>query len=138
MSDRHDYTALHPRWYRPRISTWWWLRGRHNLAFVAREVSSVFVAWFVVFFLVLVRAVSLGEDNYQAFLTWAANPGIVLLNAVSLLFVVFHAVTWFNLAPQAMQVRLRGKRVPGVVIAGSNYAAWALVTGFVAWTILGG
>jgi len=137
MSDRHEYTEFHPRWYRPRVSTWWWLRGRYNLAFVVREVSSIFVAWFVLFFLVLVRAVSLGEGNYRAFLEWAGNPGIVLLNAVSFFFVVFHAVTWFNLAPQAMQVRLRGKRVPGVLIAGSNYLAWAFVSAFVAWMIVG-
>jgi len=62
----------------------------------------------------------------------------VALNAVSLLFVVFHAVTWFNLAPKAMVVRLRGKAVPGKWIAASNYAAWALVSALVAWILLGG
>ena len=63
---------------------------------------------------------------------------MVLLNAVSLLFVVFHAITWFNLAPQAMVVRLRGQRVPGTWIAASNYVAWAVASALVAWLILGG
>ena len=96
----------------------------------------MFVAWFVVFLLVLVHAVSGGDAAYQAFLSWAATPGIMVLNVVSLFFVVFHAVTWFNLAPQAMVVRLRGKRVPGRLITLSNYAAWVAVSAVVAWVIL--
>ena len=138
MSERHQHTAFHPRWYRPKMSTWWWMKGRFNLAFVVRELSSIFIAWFVIFVLVLARSVSLGAYAYDQFLTWARNPGIVALNAVALLFVVFHAITWFNLAPQAMPVRLRGKPVPGVLIAAGNYAAWAVVSVFVAWIILRG
>ena len=83
------------------------------------------------------NAVSKGSFFYQAFLDWSARPGILLLNLVSLIFVVFHAVTWFNLAPQAMVVRFRGRRVPGAWIAVSNYAAWALVSALVAWLLLG-
>ena len=132
------YTEYHPRWYRPRMSTYWWLKRPSYLAFILRELSSLFVAWFVVFLLLLVRAVSQGDPAYRDFLGWAARPGVLLLNVVSLFFVVFHAVTWFNLAPQAMVVRLGGKRVPGAWIAGSNYAAWALVSALVAWLLLGG
>ncbi len=136
MSEHPPYSTFHPRWYRVRVSTWWWLKRRSSLAFILREASSMFVAWFVVFLLVLVHAVSGGDAAYQAFLSWAATPGIMVLNVVSLFFVVFHAVTWFNLAPQAMAVHLRGKRVPGGVIALSNYAAWVAVSAVVTWVIL--
>ena len=37
-----------------------------------------------------------------------------------------------------MVVRVRGKRLPGVWLVASNYAAWALVSALVAWIILGG
>jgi fumarate reductase subunit C len=63
---------------------------------------------------------------------------VVLVNVVALIFVLFHAITWFNLAPRAMVVRLRGKRVPSAWIAGSNYLAWAAVSALVAWRVLGG
>ena len=109
------YTEYHPRWLRPRVSTYWWLQRRAYLKFILRELSSVFVAWFVVFLLLLVRAVSQGAPAYEQFLQWAAHPLVLVLNVVSLLFVVFHAVTWFNLAPQAMVVHVGGKRVPGSV-----------------------
>jgi fumarate reductase subunit C len=119
------------------MSTWWWLKRRSYLAFILRELSSIFVAWSVAYLLLLVHAVSGGDLRYREFMSWSANPGILLLNLVSLFFVVFHAVTWFNLAPQALAVRFRGKRVPGTWIAVSNYAAWALVSALVAWLLLG-
>ena len=71
------------------------------------------------------------EPAYQEFLGWMAHPVILLLNAVSFLFVVFHAITWFNLAPQAIVVRVGGWRVPGWIIAASNYAALAATTAIV-------
>ena len=132
------YTPHHPRWYRPRVSTYWWLQRWSYLVFILRELSSVFVAWFVVFLLLLVAAVSRGPGNYKGFRDWAKSPWVLGLNLIALFFVVFHAVTWFNLAPQALVVRLGGRRVPGLWIAVANYAAWALVSVLVLWLLLGG
>jgi fumarate reductase subunit C len=137
MNEHPSHTALHPRWYRPRTSTWWWLQRPSSLFFILREVSSVFVAWFVIFWLLLLQAVGRGETEWRQFLVWAATPGIWLLNVVSLFFVVFHAVTWFNLAPQAMVVHAGGRRVPGVWIAAANYGAWVVVSVLVVWLIRG-
>jgi len=143
MSERLDpirapgYREFRPRWYRPQMSTWWWLKSWSSLAFILRELSSVFIAWFVVFFLCLLGALREGPPAYAQFLAWAARPSILVLNGISLAFIVFHAITWFNLAPQAMVVRLGGKRVPGAAIAGANYAAWLVATVVVAWLIVG-
>ena len=131
------YTEFHPRWHRPRMSVFWWVGRRAYLVFVLRELSSVFVAWSVVFLLLLVRAVSQGGAEYQRFLDRSGAPWMLALNVVALAFVVFHAITWFNLAPQAMVVRLRGKRVPRSWIAGAHYAGWALLSALTAWLILG-
>jgi fumarate reductase subunit C len=132
------HTAYHPRWYRPRVSTYWWLWRWAYLKFILRELSSVFVAYFVVLMLLLLRALSHGPEAYVAFQEWLKTPHIIALNGVSLVFVLFHAVTWFNLAPRAMVVRLRGERVPDLLIAGSNYVAWLVVSVAVAWLILRG
>ena len=137
MSIGPGYTPYHPRWLRPRMSTYWWLGRGSYLAFILRELSSVFVAWFVAFLLLLVRAVSAGDSAYREFLQWSATPFPLLLNIVTLLFVVFHAITWFNLAPQAMVVKVGKAPVPGSVIAGSNYAAWVVVSALLAWLLIG-
>lgn len=131
------YTEFHPRWHRPRMSVFWWVGRRSYLVFVLRELSSVFVAWTVVFLLLLVHAVSQGGKQYRQFLNLSSNPWMLALNVVTLAFLLFHAITWFNLAPSAMVVRLRGKRVPRSAIAGAHFAGWALLSALVAWLIVG-
>lgn len=132
------YAGYHPRWLRTRVSTYWWLQRGSYFAFILRELSSVFVAWFVIYLLLLVRAVAQGDAGYRRFLDWSAGPVVLALNIVALLFIVFHAVTWFNLAPQAMVVHMRGRRLPAWVIAASNYLAWIVVSAAVLWLLLGG
>jgi fumarate reductase subunit C len=130
-------TDYHPRWLRPHVSTYWWLEKPAYFAFILREASCVFVAWFVVYLLMLVDAVNQGAPAYQSFLAWSATPWVLGLNIVSFLFLVFHAVTFFDAAPQAMVVHLGGKRVPGQLIGIGHYAAWAAASVAVAWILLG-
>jgi fumarate reductase subunit C len=138
MNQTPAYSAYQPRWYRPRVSTYWWLWRWAYLKFILRELSSVFVAYFVVLILLQLRALSQGPETYAAFQAWLKTPWVLALNAVSLFFVVFHTVTWFNLAPRAMVVRLRGQRLPDYVVSGSNYVAWLIVSVVAAWLILRG
>ena len=123
------------RLYRPRVSTWWWTRKRSYFVFVMRELSSIFVAWFVVFLLLFVFAVGRSEAAYQRFLDWASSPWVVVLNVVTLAFVLLHTVTWFAVTPQAMAVRVGGRRVPALQIIAGQYAGLAVVSGFVFWLV---
>jgi len=129
-------TGVRP--YRPPISRFWWLHRRSYLLFVLRELSSVFVAWFVVYLLLLVDGVRGGSDSYQRFLEWSARPWVLVLNVVALAFVLLHAITWFNLAPKAMVVRIPGGRLPPRVVAAAHFSAWAVASAVVAWIVLGG
>ncbi len=138
MSQTPIYTDYHPRWYRRRVSTYWWMRRRSYLVFILRELSSLFVVWFVVFTLLQIHALNQGAEGYRRFQVWSKNPVVLIVNLIALFFVVFHSATWFNLAPKAMVVHLRGKRVPAAWIAGPNYAAWALASALVAWIVLNG
>ncbi len=138
MKEAVKYTEYHPRWYREPVSTYWYLWRWPYLKFVLREISSVFVAWFVVVTLLQIHALAAGPQAYAQFQDWLRSPLTLVANAISFGFVLFHAVTWFNLAPTAMVVRIRGQRVPGFLIAAANYAAWLVATAAVAWFILRG
>jgi fumarate reductase subunit C len=130
------YTEYHPRWYRFQVSTWWWVARWPYLKFILREISSVFVAWFVVVLLLEIRALSRGPEAYAGLERWLQNPLIVLLNLITLFFVIFHAITWFNVAPRAMAIRLRGRRVPDLWIVGTNYVSWAAISLLVVWLLV--
>jgi fumarate reductase subunit C len=136
-ADPH-YTLYHPRWYRRRVSVWWWLQNRAYTAFVLREITSVFVAFFAVVCLWQLRALAHGPEAYAQFLARLGRPLFLVLDAVAFLFVLFHAITWFNLTPKAMVLRLRGKRVPDGIVLGLNYAAWIVLSCAVAFVLLRG
>jgi fumarate reductase subunit C len=151
-----------PVTYRQPVSRLWWLKKRTYFLFVMRELSSIFVAWFAVFLMMMVFAIGRGEAAYQNFLNWAASPVVVVVNIVALAFAVLHTVTWFALTPQAMvvrgpggrqvramkEVRVAGQWVPaatvvrvggrlpaGAVIA-SQYVGLVVVSAFIAWLVL--
>lgn len=138
MRERPAYTEFHPRWYRPRMSTFWWLRRRSYLAFILRELSSVFVAWFVVYLLLLVNAADRGAEQYRRFLDWSATPWVLAVNVVAFLLLMYHSITWFNLTPKAAVVRLRGRRVPHGWILASLYLAWAVASALMVWLVMEG
>jgi fumarate reductase subunit C len=124
------------RAYSQPVARYWWAKRRSYLLFMLREISCVFVAWFVVYLLLLVNAVGAGRDSYDRFLEFSANPLVVALNVVTLIFVLLHAVTWFALAPRAIVIHVRGKRVPPSAVLAGHYAAWLVVSVFVAWVVL--
>ena len=83
--------------------------------------------------LLLANAVSQGPGSYARFIEWSATPWVLALNVVSFLFVVYHAITFFDAAPQAMVVHVGRNRVPAHLVMAGHYAAWAVVSAFVAW-----
>jgi fumarate reductase subunit C len=136
MTDQVARTEFHPRWYRERVSTWWWLGEWHYLKFILRELTSISVAWFVGLTLFQLRAFMYGPEAYARFTGRLQSPVMIALNAVAFCFVLFHTITWFNLAPRAIPVRMRGKRVPEFLVAAPNYVLWIAVSAFVAWLLL--
>lgn len=124
------------RLYRPPVSLFWWLHRRSYLVYALRELSSVFIAWFVAYLLLLVYSVSAGAERYEWFLDFSAHPAILALNVVALAFVLLHTVTWFGLAPKAMVLRVAGRRVPPAAILAAHYGGWVAVSAFVVWLVL--
>jgi fumarate reductase subunit C len=137
MSAAH-HTPYHPKWYRRRVSVWWWLESWNYTRFVLRELTSVAVAFFALVTIWQLRAIAEGPAAYSRFEARLASPPLLFLHGLALLAVLFHSITWFNLAPTAMVVRIKGRRVPDVVIAGANYAAWLVLSTAVAFILLRG
>ena len=133
----HTYTNYHPRYLRRHVSTYWWMERGSYFAFILREASCVFVAWFVVYLLMLVNAVASGAADYQQFLAWSATPVVLTVNVVAFLFMVFHAITFFDAAPQAMVMHVGPKKVPGGLVLAGHYAGWLGLSAVIAWLLVG-
>ncbi|MFC4014523.1 hypothetical protein ACFOY2_45385 [Nonomuraea purpurea] len=120
--------------YRPPRDRLWFARSRHYTLFVLRELTSVLVAWSIVFVLMLADAVLGG--SLRQFAALAAQPWMIAINVVALVATVFHTITFLNLAPKATVVRLGGWRVPAWMIQGGNHSAWIVVSLLIAYVIL--
>lgn len=120
-------STVHPA-YKPRMSPWWWLSNRRYFLFMMRELSAVFIALFVVTYLVGIYRLSQGEDSYQLYLNALETPFAKTLFVVILLFSIYHALTWFHLTPVVMVVRIGQKVVHPVLILVANYLGWILIS----------
>ena len=129
------YTDYHPRWLRQPKHTYWWLEKPAYFVFILRELTCLPVAWFAVYLLLLIQAVIDGPAAYEQFMAWSASPWMILVNVVSFALLVFHAITFFVAAPQALIVHLGRRRVPGSLVLMGHYAAWAAASVIVIWLL---
>ena len=136
MSHYPRYKKYRPRVYSEPMPIFWWVRKWPHTRFILRELTSVFVAFYVIVLLLHVRSLSAGPEAYAEFMAWLQTPLALALHTVALAMVLYHSVTWFSLAPKAMVVRVGRTRIPGWAIAGGNFAAWGVFTAVLAWIIL--
>ncbi|MDR7554396.1 MAG: fumarate reductase subunit C [Armatimonadota bacterium] len=105
---------------------------------MARELTSIFVAATALVLLGFAWTAMQGPDAYAAYVALMTRPAATVLHAVALVAVVYHALTWWMLAPRAAVVRVGGRRLSPRVVLGGAYAAWAVASAIVAWFVLRG
>ena len=124
------------RWYRRRMPIFWWLGKRSYVGFIARELTSLAVAYATVLVLVEVALLDRGAEAHRRFVALLGRPPVVAWHALLLAVLLFHTLTWLNLAPKAMVVRLGARRVPNGALLAAHYLGWiaasALVFGLLA------
>jgi fumarate reductase subunit C len=114
--------------YYPKLPTTWWLHNPRYFRFMIREVTSVFIAAFLVVFLVELYQLSRGPEAYAAFSARLSSPGWILFHLVALAFAIYHSVTWFNLTGVVQVVRVGERQIPPALVAGGAFAGWAVVS----------
>jgi len=119
--------AATKEYIRPMSATWW-LQNPAYTKFMIRDATSVFIALYCVFLMVLMYFAGLDQATFDAFYQRLASPLSQVLHAIALVFAVYHSVTFFNLTPRAIVVFRGEEKVPEALIAGAHYAGWLLVS----------
>ena len=122
--------------YQKKMPLLWWLQRPAYTKFMLREITSVFVALYLVTLLLFVMKIGQGPAEMSAHLEKLASPGWLFFHVIALLFALFHTITWFNLTPKVMVVWRGEEKLPGWLLAGSNYVAWIAVSAVVVWGVL--
>jgi fumarate reductase subunit C len=116
----------------------WWLKKSNYFMYMMRELTAVFAAVWLLIFLAHLPEMGAGGSNLAAYNAWwefITSPGWVIFSLVALVFVFYHAITWFLLTGTVLYVRLGKEPIPKPLIVGSMFAAWLGVSAILAFII---
>jgi fumarate reductase subunit C len=95
---------------------------------MSREITSVFVGAYCVLLVVGLQRLSAGPAAWEAFLLGLRSADSIVFHLLALAAAVYHATTWFNATQKAMPIQIGEDFVPGNVISGAHYVAWAVLS----------
>ncbi len=110
--------------YYPKMPATWWLRKPSYFLFMLRELSSVFIAVFLVLFLIQLYQLTYGTEAYVAFAQRLKSPGWMTFHIVALLFALYHSITWFYSSAVVLPLRIGKREIPRGVVVALNVGAW--------------
>ena len=106
----------------------WWLKHPKYFLFMMRELSSVFIAIFLVVLLIQIAATAARSGSVQRFCAEAGAPGMDHFPYRAFLFALYHSVTWFDLTSKVQVVRLGGRQVPPPRVTAVNIGLWLVLS----------
>jgi succinate dehydrogenase subunit C len=114
--------------YHRKIPATWWLTNRSYFLFMLRELSSVFIAVFLVVYLCQIYQASQGPEAYSAFAQKLSSPGWIFFHLVVLLFALYHSITWFQSSAVVLSLRIGERVIPRSMVTVLHVVAWAIVS----------
>jgi fumarate reductase subunit C len=114
--------------YHRKMSATWWLQKKSYFLFMLRELSSVFIALFLLVYLYQIYQLTQGPEAYAAFTRRLSSPGWIFFNLIAFLFAVYHSVTWFQSTAVVLPVRLGERLVPRQIVTALHIGAWIVVS----------
>lgn len=111
--------------------TSWFFRHPRYLRYMAREVTCIFIGAYCVLLVVALQRLAAGPAAWEAFLLGLRSADSIVFHLLALAASTYHAATWFNATQKAMPVQIGEEFIPGKLISGAHYAAWAILSGLV-------
>jgi fumarate reductase subunit C len=99
----------------------WWLKKKNYLLYMIRELTAVFAALWVVGFLAMLPRLKTDPSVMR-------SPLWIAFSVLALLFVLYHAFTWFNLMGTVLYFRPGKAPIPGGLIVASMMVVWVAVS----------
>jgi fumarate reductase subunit C len=110
------------------MSATWWLKKQSYFLFMLRELSSVFIAIFLIVFLVQIYQLTRGPEAYAAFARKLSSPGWIIFNLITFLFALYHSITWFQSSAIVLPLRFGERELPRNLFVALNVGALAVVS----------
>jgi len=123
-----DNTQSKRKPYVRPVDKTWWTKSRFFMLYMLREGTSLFVSTYAVILLVGLLRLSQGPVAFAGWQAALTHPLSILFHLIVLIACLFHAKTWFELAPKAMRL-MRGEELfPAKPIIMAQYIALGAVS----------
>ncbi|PMH42132.1 fumarate reductase subunit C [Vibrio sp. 10N.286.49.B3] len=120
MSNRKPYVRS--------VSRTWWKSNPFYRFYMLREATVLPLILFTLFLTIGLGSLVKGPEAWESWLCFMASPIVIAINLVALAGSLLHAHTFFNMMPQVMPIRLKGKLVDKKIIVLSQWAAVAFIS----------
>lgn len=104
--------TLRKPWQQKQSPQWWWRHPAYR-RYMLREGTAVPLFLYALSLLYGVRELGRGEAAFNGWLAFMGSPAMLLLQGLSLLAVLWHAWTWFQLVPKILVIPTRNGTLPG-------------------------
>ncbi|EQC00587.1 fumarate reductase subunit FrdC [Photorhabdus temperata] len=115
---------------RSMAPNWWQKLGFYRF-YILRESTAVTTVWFSILLIYGVFALKGGTQSWDGFVTFLQNPVILLINIVTLLGALLHTKTWFELAPKAANIVIKGEKMGPEPVIKLLWAVTIIVTAII-------
>ena len=124
---------MNPRkpYVRPISKTSWFMTHSRYKHYMLHEISSLFVALYLVVIIIGLFRLSEGEAAWNGWLEGVASPLGIIFRLVVFAFSLIHTTAWFKAVPQALRIQRGESIVPGKLIVSAHYGVLAVVSLFV-------
>jgi fumarate reductase subunit C len=78
----------------------WWRKNPFFVRYMLREASALFLSAYALVLLTGLYRLTQGEAAFEAWRGALATPLSVVFHVLALLFVAYHALTWFQVMPK--------------------------------------
>lgn len=75
--------------YEQKLSKFWWLRNANSFAYFVRELTGLFIVFYIIYFLVSAFV----EDSSNSF-DFLRTSGFKIVSAIGFAAAVIHTLTW--------------------------------------------
>ncbi|QFI38404.1 fumarate reductase subunit C [Moritella marina ATCC 15381] len=122
--------------YVQELPTDWWMKQLFYTKYMIREGSSVFITIYSLILAWGVLRLSQGEAAFNAWMTSLQSPVAIIVHLIALALALYHTITWFSLAPKAVDLWIKGKALDDKFIVSGHYAAFIFATVFCLFVIM--
>ncbi|MCW9698465.1 MULTISPECIES: fumarate reductase subunit FrdC [unclassified Avibacterium] len=120
-------TASKRKKYVREITPTWWKKLDFYKFYVLRESTAVPTLWFCLE--LFYGLISLGNGTFATnFIHFLQNPVVVILNIITLGAVLLNSFTFFNMAPQMVNIIVKNERINATLLSRIFWAITALVS----------